>query len=126
MIWDDKKDTQIINDIKNKNISSLIFNTNFKSFNSLPSYQNIKAVVLPYKNFNSTIRVPLVIFEALSAECLVFLPKWIKEDKEVLKLINEFQNINKKEEKNLFFYDKRDDLINLLNQELVNISEKIY
>ena len=65
-------------------------------------------------------------FEALSAECLVFLPKWIKEDKEVLKLINEFQNINKKEEKNLFFYDKRDDLINLLNQELVNISEKIY
>ena len=126
LIWDDKKDTQIISDIKNKNISSLIFNTNFKSLNSLPSYQNIKAVVLPYKNFNSTIRVPLVIFEALSAECLVFLPKWIKEDKEVLKLINEFQNINKKEEKNLFFYDKRDDLINLLNQELVNISEKIY
>ena len=35
MIWDDKKDTQIINDIKNKNISSLIFNTNFKSLNSL-------------------------------------------------------------------------------------------
>lgn len=126
LIWDDKKDIQIINDIKNKNIPSLIFNTNFKSTNSLPNYQNIKAVILPYRNFNSTIRVPLVIFESLSAECLVFLPKWIMEDKEILKLINEFHNINKKEEKSLFFYDKRDDLIGLLEQELVNISEKTY
>lgn len=48
------------------------------------------------------------------------------EDKEILKLINEFHNINKKEEKSLFFYDKRDDLIGLLEQELVNISEKTY
>lgn len=126
LLWDDKKDTHIIDDIKDRNIHGLIFNTTFKSLNSLPNYQNIKAILLPYKNFNSTIRVPLVIFEALAAKCLVFLPKWIKEDKEVFKLIIEFQCINNKEGKNIFFYDERDDLINLLDQELVNISEKIY
>lgn len=126
LLWDDKKDTYIIDDIKDRNIQGLIFNTTFKSLNSLPNYQNIKAVLLPYKNFNSTIRVPLVIFEALAAKCLVFLPKWIREDKEVFRLIIEFQCINNKEGKNIFFYDERDDLINLLDQELVNISEKIY
>ena len=51
---------------------------------------------------------------------------WIKEDKEVFKLINDFQRINNKEVKNIFFYDERDDLINLLDQELENIAEKIY
>ena len=32
----------------------------------------------------------------------------------------------RKEGKNIFFYDERDDLINLLDQELENIAEKIY
>ena len=126
LIWDDKKDIKIINDIEEKNIPSLIFNKNFKSSNSSPNYHDIKIVLLPYKNFNITIRVPLVIFEALCAGCLVFLPNWIKKDEEVIEIINEFKIIFKGDS-NLFFYDSDEDaLIGSISNELENILEKEY
>ena len=126
LVWDDNKDIKIINDIEEKNFPNLVFNKNFKSSNSLPNYHNIKIVLLPYKNFNSTIRVPLVIFEALCAGCLVFLPNWIKKDEKVIEIINEFQIIFKGDS-NLFFYDSNEDaLISSISSELENILEKKY
>ena len=123
LLWDTPEELEIISKLKKEqNILGIKFKFTEKTSNSLPNYQNMKAVLLPYKNFDSTIRIPLVIFEALKAGCLVFLPEWIKRDEEIISIINEFNKINKIFN-NIFFYKSdANDCINIIKAELDKLS----
>lgn len=104
LLWNTEVESQVLQQIKDNNYKNLEIKLTQKNTKSPPEYHNIKCLILPYNSFNSTIRIPLVIFEALYAECYVFLPAWIKKDKSVANLLYEFQNLINVSN-NVIFYD---------------------
>ena len=120
LLWDKDHETSIVNNAERElNISNIIFEVKEKSLNKPPKYDEVKIVILPYKNFDSTIRVPLVIFEALKAGCIVLLPSWIKEDDKFISIIDNFLNINHISNSLFFFEPSIDQTIDCINKNLV-------
>lgn len=125
LLWDFENESMSVKGIlEQSNIKNLSFTFKVKNSNSSPNYNNIKAVLLPYKNFNSTIRMPLVIFEALRSRCLVFLPIWIKLDSNFISVIDNFLDLNNITN-SLFFYESSvEEAVKYLDRELKNINQE--
>ncbi|MDC0570212.1 hypothetical protein OAO60_01165 [bacterium] len=119
LLWDKDRESLIVSNADEElKISNIVFEVKEKVSNKPPKYDEVKIVILPYKNFDSTIRAPLVIFEALKAGCIVLLPSWIKKDGKFISIIDNFLNLNHISNSLFFFEPSINQTVDCINKNL--------
>jgi glycosyltransferase involved in cell wall biosynthesis len=89
LLWETNHEKRILSAIQTGTITENFKIESSSKYNSNPpSYNNIKLLILPYGSLETTIRIPLVIIEAILHGCIVLLPSWIREDADLMYVIN--------------------------------------
>jgi len=121
LLWETELENKVFRKIKNEDLTENISIKQSSKYNSkMPIYSDIKILLLPYTSFQTTIRIPLVIIEAILHGCLVILPAWVQDDLPLIKIIDKCRN-KYPNTGNILFYDDSNNIAEVILKELNEI-----